>query len=131
MATQSSGPGKYTTTMKSTCIALSMISLPPLLRAAADSAEQEPIGLKSEAVSQKSSVPKSGTPGNDPARCEWFEDQALGMFIHWSVDCPLGSVISHHLVGSTKDYKDKFFTTMPDFFYPQDFRPDDWARLAK
>ena len=108
-----------------------MIFLAALLLAAADSAEQEPVGLKSEAVSQKSSVPKSGTPGNDPARCEWFEDQALGMFIHWSVDCPLGSVISHHLVGSTKDYQDKFFTTMPDFFYPQDFRPDDWARLAK
>ena len=90
-------------------------------------ADKEAEGLKTEAVSQG----VAGTGGNAPVRCEWFKDQALGMFIHWSVDCPLGSVISHHLVGSTKDYQDRFFTQMPGMFCPKDFHPRDWARLAK
>ena len=93
-------------------------------------ADQESAGLKTEVVSQGAEL-RSAKPGNDPARSEWFKDQGLGMFIHWSVDCPLGSVISHHLVGSTRDYQDRFFTNMPGMFYPKDFNPDDWARLAK
>ena len=103
-----------------------------LLFAAAKPAapDKEAEGLKTEAVSQGSES-KSPGQGNDPARCDWFQDQALGMFIHWSVDCPLGSVISHHLVGSTRDYQDRFFTQMPGMFYPKDFKPADWARLAK
>jgi alpha-L-fucosidase len=87
-------------------------------------------GLKTETVSQ-GTLKQAGDMGNDPARCEWFKDQALGMFIHWSVDCPLGVVISHHLVGSSKDYQDRFFSQMPGMFYPKDFNPEDWARLAK
>jgi alpha-L-fucosidase len=90
-------------------------------------ADSEAAGLKTESVSE--GVGKGG--GNDPARMEWFKDQALGLFIHWSVDGPLGSVISHHLVGSTKDYQDRFFSQMPGFFDPKDFNPRDWARLAK
>ena len=93
-------------------------------------ADKEAAGLETETVSLGVEHPV-GVPGNDPARCEWFSDQALGMFIHWSVDCPLGSVISHHLVGSTRDYQDRFFTSMPGLFNPKDFRPDEWARLAK
>lgn len=90
-------------------------------------ADKEAEGLKTETISQ--GVASSGS--NQLARTEWFKDQALGMFIHWSVDCPLGSVISHHLVGSSKDYQDRFFTQMPGMFYPKDFDPHDWARLAK
>lgn len=57
--------------------------------------DHEAEGLKTDTVSQDATT-APGEPGNDPARCQWFEDQALGMFIHWSLDCPLGSVISHH-----------------------------------
>lgn len=90
-------------------------------------AETETEGLKSESISQV--APGSG--GNQPQRAEWFQDQALGMFIHWGVDCPLGSVISHELVGSSKDFQEHFFTQLPRFFYPKNFDPRDWARLAK
>jgi alpha-L-fucosidase len=89
-------------------------------------ADQELEGLKTEAVSGGAS---SG--GNQTARVTWFQDQALGMFIHWGVDCPLGSVISHELVGSSKDFQERFFTQLPGFFYPKNFDPRDWARLAK
>ncbi|MBL8177456.1 MAG: hypothetical protein JNK48_22455, partial [Bryobacterales bacterium] len=36
---------------------------------------------------------------NKPERLAWFRDLGFGMFIHWSVDVSLGSVISHSLVG--------------------------------
>lgn len=102
---------------------------PPPASAASD---KEAEGLKTETkvynVQDKS---RDGGPGNDPARAEWFMDQAMGMFIHWSVDCPLGSVISHHLVGTTRDYQGRFFTEMPGFFNPKQFSPDDWATLAR
>ena len=58
-------------------------------------------------------------------------DQALGMFIHWSVDSQLGSVISHSMVGASDDYLDRSSTELPKSFYPKKFDPDDWARLAK
>ena len=74
--------------------------------------DKETEGLKTESVSQGA----AGAGGNQPKRVAWFEDQALGMFIHWGVDCPLGAVVSHHLVGSSKDYQDRFFTQMPGFF---------------
>src|SRR5436190_13400790 len=121
------GLSEYITTMKATCVLLLTLFLacPNLF-----SAEKESEGLKTEGVS-KGVETKSGKPGNDTARVEWFKDQGLGLFIHWSVDCPLGSVISHHLIGTTKDYQDRFFTEMSGMFYPKDFNPDDWARLAK
>lgn len=90
-------------------------------------ADKEAEGLKTEAISQGTSTAGS----NQPVRVEWFKDQALGMFIHWGVDCPLGSVISHELVGSSKDFQERFFTQLPGFFYPKNFDPRDWARLAK
>ena len=70
-------------------------------------------------------------PGNKPAREEWFMDQALGMFIHWSVDSQLGSVISHSMVGASDDYLERFVNDLPSSFYPDKFDPDSWARLAK
>ena len=69
--------------------------------------------------------------GNRPARLAWFADQALGMFIHWSVDAQLGSVISHSLVGASHDYRERFFAQLPQTFLPTRFDPDEWARLAK
>ena len=73
----------------------------------------------------------TGGPGNKPQRAEWFQDQALGMFIHWSVDSQLGSVISHSMVGASDDYLDRFINDLPKTFYPKKFDPDEWARLAK
>ena len=68
---------------------------------------------------------------NKPECEDWFMDQALGMFIHWSVDSQLGSVISHSMVGASDDYLDRFINELPRSFYPKKFNPDDWARLAK
>ncbi|HUV65906.1 MAG TPA: alpha-L-fucosidase [Sedimentisphaerales bacterium] len=68
---------------------------------------------------------------NMPQREDWFMDQALGMFIHWSLDSQLGSVISHSMVGASDDYLDRFVNELPAGFYPRKFDPDDWARLAK
>jgi alpha-L-fucosidase len=68
---------------------------------------------------------------NKPERVEWFMDQALGMFVHWSVDSQLGSVISHSMVGASDDYLDRFVNELPKTFYPERFNPDEWARLAK
>jgi len=68
---------------------------------------------------------------NRPQRETWFMDQALGMFVHWSVDSQLGSVISHSMVGASDDYLDRFINELPQTFYPERFNPDEWARLAK
>lgn len=68
---------------------------------------------------------------NTPQRAEWFMDQGLGMFVHWSVDSQLGSVISHSMVGASDDYLDRFVNELPKTFYPQRFDPDEWARLAR
>jgi len=68
---------------------------------------------------------------NKPEREQWFMDQALGMFVHWSVDSQLGSVISHSMVGASDDYLDRFINELPQTFYPERFNPDEWARLAK
>jgi alpha-L-fucosidase len=68
---------------------------------------------------------------NQPERADWFIDQGLGMFVHWSVDSQLGSVISHSMVGASQDYLDRFVNELPRTFYPQRFDPDEWARLAR
>ena len=69
--------------------------------------------------------------GNDPAAVELFRDRGLGLFIHWSVDGPLGGVISHSLVGASPDYVERFFRILPGQFNPDRFQPDKWAALAK
>lgn len=69
--------------------------------------------------------------GNRPERLEWFRDLGFGLFVHWSVDSQLGSVISHSLVGASERYIRRFFETLPKTFSPHRFDPDDWAVLAK
>jgi alpha-L-fucosidase len=68
---------------------------------------------------------------NRPDRLEWFRDAGFGMFIHWSLDSQLGSVISHSMVGASPDYLFRFIHELPKTFYPQKFAPRDWAALAR
>ena len=68
---------------------------------------------------------------NDPAQGEIFRDRGLGLFVHWSVDGPLGGVISHSLVGASPDYVERFFRTLPGYFNPDQYQPEKWAALAK
>ena len=68
---------------------------------------------------------------NKPERLEWFRDLGFGMFIHWSVDSQIGSVISHSLAGASEDYRKRFFEDLPRTFNPRKFDPEDWAALAK
>ena len=68
---------------------------------------------------------------NKPERLAWFRGLGLGMFITWSLDSQLGSVISHSLVGASADYVRRFFHELPGTFNPRKFDPDAWATLAK
>src|SRR5688572_4969615 len=68
---------------------------------------------------------------NKSERLEWFRDLGFGMFIHWSVDAPLGGVISYSLVGADADYARRFFDELSKSFNPRKFYPDDWAELAR
>jgi alpha-L-fucosidase len=68
---------------------------------------------------------------NQAERLEWFRDQGFGLFIHWGVDAPLGSVISHSLVGASPDYVQRYFATLPGLFHPRRFEPREWAILAR
>ena len=69
--------------------------------------------------------------GNRPERLEWFRDLGFGMFIHWSVDSQIGSVISHSLVGADEGYRRRFFEGLPKTFDPRKYNPRDWAILAR
>lgn len=68
---------------------------------------------------------------NKPERLEWFRDQGFGLFIHWSLDSQLGSVISHSMVGASDDYNRRFIEELPKTFNPRKLHPEDWAALAK
>ncbi|MEZ5401983.1 MAG: alpha-L-fucosidase [Bryobacteraceae bacterium] len=68
---------------------------------------------------------------NRPERLEWFRDQGFGLFIHWSLDSQVGSVISHSMVGASPAYLNFFLHDLPRTFNPQKFRPADWAALAR
>ena len=68
---------------------------------------------------------------NDPEREEKFMDWGLGMFIHWSLDSQLGSVISHSMVGATDKYLDRFINELPKTFNPKKYDADEWMDIAK
>ncbi len=68
---------------------------------------------------------------NKAERLEWFRDQGFGLFIHWSVDSQIGTVISHSMVGASDDYNNRFINDLPKTFNPRKFYPQDWAQLAK
>jgi alpha-L-fucosidase len=68
---------------------------------------------------------------NKAERLEWFRDLGFGLFIHWSHDSQIGSVISHSMVGADEAYLDRFVNELPKTFNPRKFHPQDWASLAK
>ncbi len=68
---------------------------------------------------------------NRQERVAWFRDLGFGMFIHWSMDSQLGSVISHSMVGASEAYLKRFVEELPGTFNPKRFDPDEWAVLAK
>ncbi len=68
---------------------------------------------------------------NKPQRIEWLQDAGFGMFIHWSMDSQLGSVISHSAVGASKEYLHRYFNELPRTFNPQAYDPEEWVVLAK
>jgi len=68
---------------------------------------------------------------NDSARCEEFMDWGVGMFIHWSLDSELGSVISHSMVGASDDYLNRYINELPKYFNPKEYDPGEWVKLAK
>ncbi|GAB3662885.1 hypothetical protein GCM10028791_38170 [Echinicola sediminis] len=68
---------------------------------------------------------------NKPELEEAFMDMGFGIFVHWSMDSQLGSVISHSMVGASEDYVQRYMNDLPKTFYPDKFDPDEWARLFK
>ncbi len=68
---------------------------------------------------------------NKPERVEWFRDLGLGLFIHWSLDSQLTSVISHAMVGADDDFLERYVTALPRSFNPKEFDPREWARVAR
>jgi alpha-L-fucosidase len=69
--------------------------------------------------------------GNRPERLEWFRDLGFGLFIHWSLDSQVASVISHSMVGASDEYLERYVTELPRTFDPLHFEPRQWARLAR
>ncbi|QDH78870.1 alpha-L-fucosidase [Echinicola soli] len=68
---------------------------------------------------------------NRPGREAWFSSLGFGMFIHWSMDVQLGTVISHSMVGASDDYLERYITELPKTFNPQEFDAESWAKAAK
>ena len=77
------------------------------------------------------SISAQDSSGNSPERLEWFADLGLGLFIHWSFDSQLGTVISHSMVGASEGYLARFVDSLPTTFNPTRFDAGEWARLAK
>ena len=83
--------------------------------------------LPANAIQAQSDV----IPTNLPERNEAFMDWGLGMFVHWSMDSQLGSVISHSMVGASPDYLDRYLNELPKTFNPKHYDPDEWMAIAK
>jgi alpha-L-fucosidase len=76
-------------------------------------------------------TPSVEATGNSPERVEWFRDLGFGLFIHWSLDSQVSSVISHSMVGASGDYLERYVQELPRTFDPERFEPREWARLAR
>lgn len=76
-----------------------------------------------------SQLAKSGL--NQPEKVENFKDLAFGMFVHWSADCTIGSVISHWMIGCEEKLIDEFVERRARWFDPRYFCAKDLADLAR
>lgn len=68
---------------------------------------------------------------NTQEKLTWLKDAGFGLFIHWSLDVQLGCVISHSLVGSSKEYADRYYDELIRTFCPDKWDARRVARLAK
>ncbi len=84
-----------------------------------------------ESVVMDNTLQRSFTSRNKPEKLEWLQDAGLGLFIHWSLDAQLGCVISHSLVGASKDYTDRFFEELPKTLEKGRWDFDHLASLSK
>ncbi|TKG92036.1 alpha-L-fucosidase [Puteibacter caeruleilacunae] len=68
---------------------------------------------------------------NKPEHEQWLQDAGFGIFLHWSMDSQLGTVISHTIVGSSEDYQERYYNELPKTFNPYRYNAIEMARLAK
>ena len=47
---------------------------------------------------------ESAICGNKKERLQWFNEIGFGLFIHWSIDSQIGSVIGHSMADASEDY---------------------------
>ena len=67
---------------------------------------------------------------NQPARLDWYQDLALGMYLYWTVDAQFGMVNAHSVVGASRNYLERYFRQLPLWFHPRQFDVTWYARLA-
>lgn len=72
-----------------------------------------------------------GQRKNNPELVGDYMDMGFGVFVHWSMDSQLGSVISHSMVGASEEYLDRYINELPKTFNPKKFNSDEWARTFK
>ena len=90
------------------------------------------LGVATLCHAQRLSKPNpAGDLRNDPAREQEFMDWGLGMFVHWSLDSQLGSVISHSMDYASRKYLDRYVNELPKTFNPTQYDPDTWMEIAK
>ncbi len=53
------------------------------------------------------------------------------MYIFWNMDCQLGMVNSHSMVGASRDYLHRYISELPKTFNPKRFHAEWYVRLAK
>lgn len=82
-------------------------------------------------VAEDEAASRHGNLRNLPEREDEFMDWGLGMFVHWSHDSQLGSVISHSMVGASEEYLDRYINELPKTFDPKKYDPDQWMEIAK
>ena len=89
------------------------------------------LALFTSVDAQHQTALKKGPLFNDEARNEVFMDWGLGMFVHWSLDSQLGSVISHSMVGASDKYLDRYINELPKTFNPKLYDPYEWMEIAR
>ncbi|WP_425395877.1 alpha-L-fucosidase [Aeoliella sp.] len=89
------------------------------------------IALPSVVAAQDTPTDSQPTLDNRPERLEWLQDAGFGLFVHWSLDSQVGSVISHSLVGADEEYTEWYFNELPKTFNPRHWNADELAELAK